>query len=405
MILRCKKIFLTVVILTIVVSIFFVGYFVGIKKQQQITLAQKLPINTEVGKPQNADFKIFWDVWNKINQKYVDGSGPSDQTKIYGAISGLVASLGDPYSVFFPPKESKYFNSEIRGNFEGVGMEVGMRDKTLTVIAPLKGTPAQRAGVRAGDKIIKIDGTITAGLSVDKSVDLIRGKKGTTVTLMVIRKDSEKPIEIKIIRDTINIPTIKTETRKDGIFVITLYSFTADSANLFRGAIKEFVKSRDSKLIIDLRNNPGGYMESAIDMASWFLPSGKIVVEEKTRDKKIKKYRSKGYNIFNKNLKVVILINQGSASAAEILSGALSEQGVATLVGTRSFGKGSVQELLPITSGTSLKITIAKWLTPKGISISKNGLTPDVKVEFTKKDFKAGKDPQLEKAVEILNKK
>ncbi len=387
-------------------SSFFAGILIGIQKEKASIPPQPLPIGIDEGIPPEVTFSIFWDVWNKINEKYVTLNGPTDTEKIYGAIEGLVGSLDDPYSVFFPPKESEYFESEIQGKFEGVGMEVSMRDDVLTVVAPLKNTPAEKAGVKAGDKVIKIDDTTTMNLTVDESVDLIRGEGGTTVILTIVREDENEPIKISVVRGVIEIPTIKTEARKDGVFVIELYSFSATSPYLFRSALREFIESGYDKLVLDLRNNPGGYMEAAIDMASWFLPAGKIVVKETFRDNEEGKiYRSKGYDIFTDNLKFVILINQGSASASEILAGALSEYKKATLVGEKSFGKGSVQELIPITDKTSLKITVAKWLTPNGISISKEGLTPDVKVEFTKEDFEAGIDPQLEKAVEILQNK
>ena len=393
-----------IVAFAVVGGSFFIGFFTGISKEQANTPPQSLPIGIEEGKTESVDFSIFWDTWNIINEKYVSLNGPGDQEKVYGAISGLVRSLDDPYSVFFPPKEAEYFESEIQGSFEGVGMEVGIRDDILTVIAPLKNTPAEKAGVQAGDKIITIDDTPTINLTVDESVDLIRGEGGTPVTLTIIRKDEEEPLKIEVIRGTIEIPTINTIARDDGVFVIELYSFSATSPYLFKDALREFVESKYDKLILDLRNNPGGFLEASVDMASWFLPAGKIVVRETSRDGKAeeKVYRSKGYNIFNENLKFVILINQGSASASEILAGALSEYGKATLVGEKSFGKGSVQELVPITEKTSLKITVARWLTPNGVSISKNGLAPDIEVEFTKEDFEADRDPQLEKAVEVL---
>jgi len=400
-----KKSLLIVIALFVVGSSFFAGVFVGIKNESENRPPQPLPAGVGQGKPGAVDFSIFWDTWNTINKKYVTLDGPTDTDKIYGAISGLVASLDDPYSVFLPPKESEYFESEIQGSFEGVGIEIGIRDDILTVIAPLKDTPAEKSGIQSGDKIIKIDETITSGLTVDDSVGIIRGKGGTVVAFTVVRDGVAEPFEIKVVRGVIDIPTINTKSRPDGVFVIELYSFSSTSPYLFRNALREFVESGDSKLILDLRNNPGGFMEASIDMASWFLPAGKVVVREASRDDgtEEKVYRSKGYNIFNDNLKFVILINQGSASASEILAGALSEQGKATLVGKKSFGKGSVQELVPITDDTSLKITVARWLTPDGVSISKEGLTPDVEVDFTKEDLDAGRDPQVEKAAEILN--
>ncbi len=350
-----------------------------------------------------ADFAPFWKVWNEINEKYPNASKISDQARVYGAISGLMSSLNDPYSVFFGPDEAKSFEEEIAGNFTGIGMEVGIKDKILTVIAPLKDTPAYRANIKPGDKILKIDKTVTSGLSIEEAIKLIRGEKGTPVVLTTFREGNKDPMEVKIIRDTINIPTLDTELRPDGVFVIRLYSFSANSANLFRDAMKKFVDAKTDKLLLDLRGNPGGYLDAAVDIASWFLPSEKTIVTEdygNAKDQEI--FRSKGYDIFTDKLKFVILIDGGSASASEIVAGAMQDQGRAKLVGTQSFGKGSVQETEKITPDTLLKITVAKWLTPKGTWISLKGLTPDYPVEVTKKDIETKNDPQLNKAVELL---
>ncbi len=351
------------------------------------------------------DFSPFWKVWNTINEKYPSADKITDQNRVYGAIAGLVDSLGDPYSVFFDPDEAKAFEEEIAGNFTGVGMEVGIKDKVLTVIAPLKDTPAYRANIKPGDKILKIDETVTTGLGIEEAIKLIRGEQGTTVTLTIFREGDKEAKEIKIVRDIINIPTLDTELRPDGVFVIKLYSFSAGSADLFRKALKQFSESGTDKLLLDLRGNPGGYLDSAVDMASWFLPKGKIVVsEDYANDKKPEIFRSRGYDVFNENLKFVILIDGGSASASEILAGAMQDHGKAKIVGTQSFGKGSVQEPIKITPDTLLKITVAKWLTPNGNLIEKKGLTPDYPVEITKKDLENKKDPQLDKALEILLK-
>jgi carboxyl-terminal processing protease len=279
-----------------------------------------------------------------------------------------------------------------------------MKNKVLTVIAPLKSTPAYNAGIESGDEILKIDKTATTNMSIDDAVNLMRGPKGTTVTLTIYRQGELQPRVIPITRDTINIPTLDTNARKDGIFVISLYSFDANSANLFRGAMQQFVNSGDNKLILDLRGNPGGYLDAAVDMASWFLPGDKTVVTEDYGGKQPSDvFKSKGYNIFaGKNLKFVILIDGGSASASEILSGAMRDNGVAKLVGAQSFGKGSVQEVINITPDTILKVTVARWLTPDGTSISEKGLTPDYPVAITQKDLDAKIDPQMDKAVELL---
>ncbi len=358
---------------------------------------------------ENVDFAPFWKAWNLINEKYVPASTTAktinNQEKVWGAIEGLAQSLNDPYTVFFPPVESELFESDIRGNFEGLGMEIVAQEGSITVIAPLKNSPAAKAGIMAGDRIVKIGNKETTSLTTEDAVQLIRGPKGTHVKLTIFRNGAKEPFEITVIRDVIDIPTIDTKELPGGIFLIELYSFSAQSPNLFRGALREFILSGSNKLILDLRGNPGGYLEAAIDMASWFLPPNKVVVKEDfgpTRDEKV--YRSKGYDVFNDDLKFVILVDGGSASASEILAGALSEQGRATLVGDKTFGKGSVQELVNITPDTSLKITIARWLTPNGLSISESGIEPEYVVKYTAADREAGKDPQLDKAIETLTK-
>lgn len=360
-------------------------------------------IKTQTGE---IDVDALIKAYDILNDKFIpttpSSTIPTEDEKIYGAIAGLVATYSDPYTVFFPPEEAKQFEEEVRGDFSGIGLEIGIKNNTITAVSPLKNTPAEKAGIKPGDAILKIDDISTQGMSVEEAINHIRGPKGTIVVLTI--KDSTGAThEVSIKRDTINIPIIDTKLREDGVFVISLYSFSANSADLFRQALREFVKSGSNKLILDLRNNPGGYLESAVDIASWFLPAGKTVVIEDDGSKEPQNIlRSRGYDVFNDNLKMVILINEGSASASEILAGALHEHGVAKLIGEKSFGKGSVQVLLPITSDTSLKVTIARWLTPNGVSISKNGLEPDIKVKFIKEDFKNKYDRQLETAAQTL---
>ncbi len=391
--------------LLIILGVFFSGFFIG--KANQSDKSKILNVtNKDPEGNVSVDFSPFWKAWNTINEKYIPTSTTTseidDQKRLYGAIAGMTKALGDPYTVFFPPVESKSFEEEISGNFEGVGMEIGIRDGVLTVVAPLKNTPAYRAGILSGDKIIQINNVSTNDLSTEEAVSMIRGKRGTEVEFTMLRDGEEEPIKIKVIRDVIDIPTIDTEIKGD-VFIIRLYNFSAISQNLFRQALREFVESGRYKLVLDLRGNPGGYLEASIDMASWFLPPGKVVVKEDFKDiSKNQSFRSKGYNIFNDSLKMVILIDGGSASASEILAGALNEHGVAKLIGTKSFGKGSVQELVKITDDTSLKITVARWLTPNGHSISDGGLTPDIEVALDIEAFKEGKDNQLEKALEYL---
>ena len=394
-----KIIFLIVLLVIFFSSGIFLGFHIKQKENTTINL-----LNKENQILNEADFSSFWKTWNLIDKKYPDANNTNNQERIYGAISGLVNSLNDPYSVFFNPEDTKSFQEEILGSFTGVGMEVGVKDKMLTVISPLKDTPAYKAGIKSGDKILKIDEISTSNLSVEKAIKLIRGEKDSTVILTIFHEGDKNSKEISIIRDLIDIPTIDTELRSDGIFIVRLYSFSANSSNLFRIAMKEFYESGSDKLLLDLRGNPGGYLDASVNMASWFLPQGKpVVIEDYGNNLKQKIYRSAGYNVFNDKLKFVILINNGSASASEILAGAMQDYKKAKLVGDKSFGKGSVQEVVNITHDTILKITIAKWLTPNGNSISEKGLTPDFNVEVNQKDIDNKIDPQLNKAIDLLN--
>lgn len=397
-----KKFILALALVFSLGTTFFAGAMVGFSVRPGIDKITSIA-NKETAVATNADFGPFWEAWNILNEKFIFSATTTDQKKVYGAIQGLAASYGDPYTSFFPPTEAEIFQSDISGDFEGVGMEIGKKEGILTVISPLKGSPAEKAGIRSGDKILKIDDIITTEMDTDEAVTHIRGKGGTTVKLTLFREKEKEPLVISVVRAPIEIPTLETEKRKDGIFIIRLFSFTSKSPELFRGALREFVASKDDKLILDLRGNPGGYLDAAVDMASWFLPPGSVVVKEDFGDKgEGSTHRSRGYNIFNKNLKFVVLIDGGSASASEILAGALSEHGVAKLVGDKTFGKGSVQEVVPLTDDTFLKITVARWLTPNGKSINENGLEPEYTVKVTKEDLDKKYDAQFEKAVEVL---
>ena len=424
-----KKDSLSIVIaLVLLLGVFYGGFAVGKQSAPPVVRATTLQgTETPLKLESKTDFAPFWEAWNVLNEKYVAATSTavaSDDQKLWGAISGLTSSLKDPYTVFFPPEESTLFENEINGNFEGVGMEVGIKDEVLTVIAPLKGTPAERAGIRPGDRVLKIDDELSTNLRVDQAVKLIRGKKGTEVRLTILREGKPDPFEVKILRDVIDIPTLDIELkpgkktagsdagsdegsglRSDGVFVIRLYNFSASSPRLFRDALRQFVESGSNKLLLDLRGNPGGFLDAAVDMASWFLPTGKVIVSENSGEKvDAKLHRSKGYDVFNKDLKMIILVNGGSASASEILAGALREYNIAKLVGTRTFGKGSVQELIKLTPDTSLKVTVARWFTPNGNSISDGGLAPDVEVKLSPEDLEKKRDPQMDKAIELLTK-
>jgi carboxyl-terminal processing protease len=379
------------------VTVFFIsGFLLGSKSNLggPIILAQEKNQN-------NINLTSFWKVWNTLEEKYPNAKNITEEEKIYGAINGLVESMGDPYTVFFNPEEATSFEEDISGTFSGIGLEVGITDEILTVIAPLKNTPAYKAGIKSGDRILKIDEISTVDMTVEKAVKLIRGPKGTNVVLTIQRADEKETRLITVTRDFINVPTLETEMLAGDIFVIKLHSFSATSANLFKQAIVEFSKTKSDKLVLDMRGNPGGYLESAVQMASWFLPTGKpVLIEESGSNKKI--VRSKGYDVFSNKLKMVVLLDQGSASASEILAGALRDHGKALIVGEQSFGKGSVQEVIEITENTLLKVTTAKWLTPNGLQISEKGITPDILVKKELGDKENKIDRQMDKAIEVL---
>jgi carboxyl-terminal processing protease len=377
---RYQKLIRGIVLFWLFAGVFVLGTFTGTQERVgSLFKTQKISAQTNIS--EGKDLTSFWRVWEIMQSQYpFNEKEPETKEKIYGAISGLVNSYNDPYTVFFPPKEAKLFSESVKGSFGGVGMEVGVRNNFITVIAPLKNSPAEKSGILAGDIIVEIDKIKTDAMDLDTAISLIRGQKGTAVELVIARKGENEFITTSVIRETISIPTIETKIQDD-VFIINLFSFTENSAFLFKQALEQFNTSGKKSLIIDLRNNPGGYLDSALDIASFFLPEGKILVRENVGDNLPEiVHFSTGYGLVE-NKKIIVLINEGSASASEILAGALSEYGIATTVGQQTFGKGSVQQLINLPDKSSLKITVAKWLTPKGVSISEKGITPMILVE------------------------
>lgn len=352
--------------------------------------------------PEDLDFSLFWEAYHKLQEEFVNSEKFDIQKIIYGAISGMVNSLGDPYTVFFPPEDTEKFLQDVKGTFEGVGMEIGIKKGQLEVVSPLEGTPAQKAGLRAGDKIIRINGAPTTDLTAEEAVNLIRGPKDTEVNLTIYREEWGESREITIKRGVIEIPSMEWKLIDDEIAYINLYQFSEKASYDFQVAAIEIMNSSVKKIILDLRNNPGGYLEVAREIAGWFLEKDKIVVIEDYGGKKDPtEHRSNG-NATLSQYPIVILINQGSASASEILAGALRDNRGILLIGEKSFGKGSVQQLENLSDGSSLKITIAKWLTPSGKTLTDTGLEPDIKIELTEQDYEENKDSQLDKAVEVI---
>jgi len=381
-------------------AIFISGVEIGKRFYPSINLIHGVK-NLETNKPQNVDFSLFWDAWRYVEEYYAKANELDYQKMVYGAIKGMVDSLGDPYTVFFEPDDAKKFTEDVSGNFSGIGIEIGIKNNSITVISPLEGTPAWEAGLRAGDKILAIDQTSTDSLTLDEAVKLIRGEKGTNVTLTIMREGFNEPKDFTIVRDIINVPAVKLTFLDNNIAHLELLNFNENATEEFNRAATQIIMKKSPGIILDLRNNPGGYLEVSVDIAGWFLKKGDVVVRERENDNREKLFRASG-NQALLNIPMVIITNEGSASASEILAGALKDNRNIKIVGTKTFGKGSVQTLLPLEDNSMIKITIAEWFTPNGSIINDVGLAPDYEVELTEEDWESNRDPQLDKAIEIL---
>ena len=350
---------------------------------------------------QDIDFDLFWDLWDRIKESYVDQEKLNDKKMLYGAMKGLAASMDDPYTVYMEPSKAKEFREDLNGQFEGIGAEIGIRDDILTIIAPLEDMPAQKAGLMSGDRVFAIDGEPTAGITINEAVKTIRGEKGTDVVLTIARKGMGESKDITITRGTIVVKSIRTEfLEEDDIYSLKITNFNNDTKILMDEKIDDILEKNPSGLILDLRNNPGGYLEVSIEIASEWIEDG-IIVSEQFGNGRKNDFLARGRARLA-DIKTVVLVNQGSASASEILSGALRDYEIAKLIGVKTFGKGSVQSLEDLKDGSQLKVTVAKWLTPNGANINENGLEPDYEVELNYEDFQDGVDPQFEAALEFL---
>ncbi len=376
------------------------GWVLGRKYPTNIVVTGVSNINPTVST--TADFSTFWQAWQMINDDYLRNPSTTDQTKVYGAINGLVNSLGDPYTEFFTPSDSQQFQQDITGDFGGIGAQLGADPQgDIIIIAPIKGTPAASAGLKAEDIIVGINGSSTEGMNVDDAVNLIRGNVGTVVTLSILRQGWTKPQDFKITRSSIQVPNVSFEM-KGTIAHITLSEFTQDADSAFYQALVKAVDNNAQGIVLDLRDNPGGYLEVAVDLSGYFLKPGSPVVKEVGRSVPEQDYTATG-NGSLADMPIDILINNGSASAAEILAGALHDDRNIPLIGEHSFGKGTVQQLEPLADGSSIKLTVAHWVLPSGNILNFGvGLQPDYVVPITDAQAAKGQDPQLDKAIQVL---
>lgn len=389
--------------IAVILAVLFIGIYAGGRLQiAKFNQAEIKKLVNKEAKPdflisKDIDFNLFWRIWEKIKNDYA--YQPVDEVKMfYGAIEGIAASLGDPYSVFFEPQIAEEFQKDLAGEFDGIGAEIGIKDGAIIVVAPLLDSPAESAGLKAGDKILAIDGKDTRGMALDAAVKLIRGKKGTKVKLTITRDGAAEAKDYEITRDKIVIKSVQWRMEGD-IAYIKILQFGTETSRDFDNIVGKVVLKNPKGIILDLRNNPGGYLDAAIKMAGEWVPDDIVVYERfKSKDEGFKA-NGKGRL---KDFKTIVLINKGSASGSEIVAGALKDWNRAILVGEKSYGKGSVQDYNEFSDGSALKLTIALWLTPNGNSINGEGVEPNVAVEITEKDAEEGKDPQMEKAKELL---
>ncbi|MBI2634209.1 S41 family peptidase [Candidatus Peregrinibacteria bacterium] len=350
---------------------------------------------------ENVDLELFWTVWKEIEDKYVHEEAIDSQKMVYGAIAGMVNSLEDPYTVFMTPDESKEFNASLDGKLEGIGAELTVEHKNLVIVSPLRQSPAEKAGLLAGDIIYKIDDNLASEMTLIDAIMKIRGPKGTPVTLTVVRENLDIPFEVTIVRDSITIESVTMEKLDGDIVYLSVNQFNDTTNQEFGKAISELVLNEPKGLIVDLRYNGGGYLDIAVELLSYLLPADTKAVALRERGKEDEIMYTNG-NTKLLNVPLVVIVNESSASASEILAGAVQDHKRGIILGAMSFGKGTVQEVESFTDGSSIRLTIAKWLTPEGRDIDKIGLTPDIVVEINEKDIQEKKDPQKEAAVKYL---
>lgn len=391
-----KKLLTVVCLFGLTVLVLFVGINIG---NGTISLTRVTNANKDL--PADLDYSSVEQIYDLLRRNY---DGKLDESKLLdGLKKGLAEASGDPYTQYFDKKESKEFDEQINGSFSGIGAQLGKDDQgNLIVVAPIDGFPASKAGLRAKDIIASIDGTTTNGMGIDEAVHKIRGEKGTKVTLRIIRNASED-LSFTITREDIQIPSVKWEMLEDNIGYIQVTQFGYDTTELMNKATGELKNKGAKRIVLDLRDNPGGLLPVAVDMASLWLPQDKVVLTEKRGGLTTKEYKSTGTALLQ-GMPTVVLINAGSASASEIVAGALKDNNVATLMGEKSYGKGSVQDLIGRPNGEKVKITIARWQRPNGQNIDKKGISPDTEVKMSEDDYKQDRDPQKARAIEYLTK-
>jgi carboxyl-terminal processing protease len=360
-------------------------------------------VNADQTQTREQRIQILWQIWDILEQEYIKPDDLNAQKMVYGAASGLVASLGDSHTTFVEPVSATILEQDMQGSFEGIGATVEMVDGKLVIARPMPNSPALKADLRAGDIVLKVDGQSLEGKTILEAISLIRGPRGTSVVLLVQREGSAEPFEVSVVRDRIDLPVVESKMVDGGVAYLRLTEFNAVSHDRVRSALKELLDQKPNGLILDLRNNPGGYLQMAVDVSSEFLPDGALVLKEEERGKPLKEDRVTRRGVATE-IPMVVLVNGGSASAAEIVAGAIQENERGILIGEKTYGKGSVQNTHRLQDGASLRVTIARWNLPSGKNLDGNGIEPDIQMPLTNDDASAGRDPQLDRAVEYITK-
>jgi len=394
----CLRLLAIALVVMVTTSLAYLAGFAS----QRIAAAEHL---ARLRPPETRDtFQLFWEVWEIVRQDFY-GPLPDAEEMIHGAIRGALSTLGDPYTTFITREEARLAEEDMSGSFEGIGAEVDERNGRIIIVAPLKGTPAERAGLRPGDIILAVDGEPLEGVSVFEAAMRIRGPRGTVVTLTIQRPGQPAPFDVTITRERIEIPTVEGRIiEQDGVRIayVRLFHFNDPAPYRFRSTVRTLLRKAPEGVILDLRDNPGGFLHVVIQIADEFLDEGIIVREQGKRGEQQHSARSGGLLAGPRALPLVILVNKGSASASEILAGAIQDHGRGVLIGESTFGKGSVQITRGLSDGSRVRVTIARWFTPSGRQIHGQGLEPDIVVLRSDEDVEAGRDPQLDRAIEWL---
>jgi len=359
--------------------------------------------NINIDNPQDANMALFWDVWEEMDLYYIDELAVQDDQKlVYGSIKGLVSSVEDPYTVFMDPEETKQFEENLNGSLEGIGAELTAEDGFLKVLSPLKNSPAEEAGLLPGDIIFQINGEITGEMTLFDAIMKIRGEKGTDVTLTIIRETVEEPFDVTITRDSITIESVTYELLEEGLAYISINQFSDDTSSEFDAAVQKLLLDNPKGLIVDLRYNGGGYLDISVEILSQLIKGEEPAVQIQTREEGENDMLYLSGDGKLSEIPLVVLVNNGSASASEIMAGAIQDYKRGLVIGEKTYGKGSVQEVIYLEDGSSLRMSIAHWLTPNGRSIQEVGITPDRVIELTYEDAAADKDTQLDEAIGYL---